>query len=86
MRLTGIEAFVSGIPGTVGVAPVQNIGAYGQEVAETIVSLDAYDTQSKTLVSLSNDDCRFFVPATASFVDTEMGLLHQSHLSLFRLL
>lgn len=71
MRLTGIEA-LSGIPGTVGAAPVQNIGAYGQEVAETIVSLDAYDTQSKTLVSLSNDDCRFSY-RNSIFRDTEMG-------------
>ncbi len=70
MRLTGIEA-LSGIPGTVGAAPVQNIGAYGQEVAETIVSLDAYDTQSKTLVSLSNDDCRFSY-RNSIFRDTEM--------------
>lgn len=71
MHLIGIEA-LSGIPGTVGAAPVQNVGAYGQEVAETIVSLDAYDTQSKTLVSLSNDDCRFSY-RNSIFRDTEMG-------------
>ena len=71
MRLTGIEA-LSGIPGTVGAAPVQNIGAYGQEVAETIVSLEAYDTQTKTLVSLSNDDCHFSY-RNSIFRDAEMG-------------
>lgn len=38
----GVEA-LSGIPGTVGAAPIQNIGAYGQEVAETLASVSAYD-------------------------------------------
>lgn len=41
--LTGIEA-LSKIPGLVGAAPVQNIGAYGQEIADTLVSIDVYDT------------------------------------------
>ena len=58
MRLGGIEA-MSGIPGTVGAAPVQNIGAYGQEVAGTLVSLEAYDTWQDTMVTLQNDDCEF---------------------------
>ena len=71
MHLIGIEA-LSGIPGTVGAAPVQNVGAYGQEVAETIVSLDAYDTQTKTLVSLSNEDCHFSY-RNSIFRNAEMG-------------
>lgn len=58
MRLTGIEA-LSAIPGTVGAAPVQNIGAYGQEVADTLVSLEAYDTQTQQIVSLQHADCGF---------------------------
>ncbi len=58
MGLTGIEA-LSNIPGTTGAAPVQNIGAYGQEIAETLVSVDAYDTQANVFVSLSNEDCGF---------------------------
>lgn len=58
MNLTGIEA-LSSIPGTVGAAPVQNVGAYGQEVAETIVSLEAYDTQSDALRTLTASDCGF---------------------------
>lgn len=58
MKLTGIEA-LSSIPGTVGAAPVQNVGAYGQEVAETIVSLEVYDTQSDAFRTLTGADCGF---------------------------
>ena len=58
LNLSGIEA-MSGIPGTVGAAPVQNIGAYGQELADTFVSLDAYDTQSDQFVTLTWDQCGF---------------------------
>lgn len=58
MNLTGIEA-LSGIPGTAGASPVQNIGAYGQEVADTLVSLEAYDTTTGTFVSLTNVECGF---------------------------
>jgi len=58
MHLTGIEA-LSAIPGTAGAAPVQNIGAYGQEIAETLVSLEAYDTTANTIVTLQNSDCQF---------------------------
>ncbi len=58
MNLTGIEALAS-IPGSVGAAPVQNVGAYGQEVGETILSVDAYDTKTGTSVTLSNADCLF---------------------------
>lgn len=57
-KLTGIEA-MSAIPGTVGAAPVQNIGAYGQEVADTIVELEAYDTESDQFVTLKSQDCQF---------------------------
>lgn len=58
LNLTGIEA-LSAIPGSAGAAPVQNIGAYGQEVADTIVSVDAYDSQTDTLVQLTKEDCGF---------------------------
>ncbi len=58
MRLTGIEA-MSAIPGTTGAAPVQNVGAYGQEIAETLVSLEAYDRQTNQIVTLQNEDCGF---------------------------
>lgn len=58
MRLSGIEC-LSAIPGTAGAAPVQNIGAYGQELSETLVSVDAYDTREDRMVLLSNEDCHF---------------------------
>lgn len=57
-NLQGIEAMTL-IPGTVGAAPVQNIGAYGQEVSETITTVEAYDTTTDTFVTLSNDECGF---------------------------
>ncbi len=58
MNLSGIEA-MSAIPGSAGAAPVQNVGAYGQEISETLVSLEAYDTQSHSMVTLQNADCEF---------------------------
>jgi UDP-N-acetylmuramate dehydrogenase len=58
MNLSGIEA-MSAIPGTVGAAPVQNVGAYGQEISETLVSLDAYDTENDAFVILQNSECGF---------------------------
>jgi len=58
MNLSGIEA-MSMIPGTSGAAPVQNVGAYGQEIADTLVSLEAYDSQTDTMVTLQNEACGF---------------------------
>lgn len=58
MDLTGIEA-LSGIPGTAGAAPIQNIGAYGQEVSETLQSLEAYDIADNRFIILQNEDCNF---------------------------
>ncbi len=47
------------IPGTVGAAPIQNIGAYGVEVGEHILSVDAYDTVQSEWVTISQLDCGF---------------------------
>ena len=56
--LAGIEA-LSGIPGSTGATPVQNVGAYGQEVAQTITAVRVYDRAEKTERTLSPDDCGF---------------------------
>lgn len=56
--LTGIEC-LSLIPGSVGGTPVQNVGAYGQEIANTLVSVEAYDTQTARLVNIPAADCQF---------------------------
>lgn len=57
-RLAGVEN-LSGIPGSVGGTPVQNVGAYGQEVSETIVEVRCFDRSTGQIVSLSNADCGF---------------------------
>lgn len=54
----GIEA-LSAIPGTVGASPVQNIGAYGQEVKDTILSVTAYSLETNNFVNFSNQECEF---------------------------
>lgn len=47
---------MSMIPGTLGAAPVQNIGAYGQDIAQVIESVEAFDTQTGELVTLGKDE------------------------------
>ena len=59
-NLAGIEC-LSGIPGLTGGTPVQNVGAYGQEVSQTITEVRVYDRHSSTFVNLPNADCGFAV-------------------------
>lgn len=56
--LAGIEC-LSGIPGNVGGTPVQNVGAYGQEVSETIVTVRCYDRSAGAITELPAQDCGF---------------------------
>ena len=56
--LAGAEC-LSGIPGLAGATPIQNVGAYGQEVAETIVAVRAYDRLRGVVVEMANADCGF---------------------------
>ncbi|MES2216241.1 MAG: UDP-N-acetylmuramate dehydrogenase [Patescibacteria group bacterium] len=56
--LYGLEN-LSAIPGTVGAAPVQNIGAYGAEASNTIVSVRAFDIKNMKFVELTNEECTF---------------------------
>ena len=58
LNLSGIES-LSAIPGTAGATPVQNVGAYGTEISDVLVNLDAYDIDNDRFVTLSNADCRF---------------------------
>ncbi len=54
----GLEC-LAGIPGTVGGTPVQNVGAYGQEVASNICKVRAFDLQTGAFVEFSNAECGF---------------------------
>ncbi|MGZ6827092.1 MAG: UDP-N-acetylmuramate dehydrogenase [Mycobacteriales bacterium] len=56
--LVGLEA-LSGIPGTVGASPIQNIGAYGAEVAASIAAVRAWDTRAQAEVVLPAEACGF---------------------------
>jgi UDP-N-acetylmuramate dehydrogenase len=55
---SGIE-FLSLVPGTVGAAPVQNIGAYGAEIADTLIEVEVFDTETQTFGSVKKEDCGF---------------------------
>ncbi|MET8244641.1 UDP-N-acetylmuramate dehydrogenase [Streptomyces sp. NPDC005202] len=56
--LAGIEC-LSGIPGSAGATPIQNVGAYGQEVSSTITEVVAYDRRAGETVTLANEECAF---------------------------
>jgi len=68
------------IPGSVGAAPVQNIGAYGVELKDSLVSVRAFDRQQKQFVELTNEQCHFayrdsvFKQNTGRFIITEVLL------------
>lgn len=57
-NLQGVEC-LSGIPGFVGGTPVQNVGAYGQEVSETVAVVKCFDRKTKKIVELTNAECGF---------------------------
>jgi UDP-N-acetylmuramate dehydrogenase len=56
--LVGLEA-LSGIPGSTGAVPVQNVGAYGQEVAQTIATVRTWDRREARQRTFANGDCGF---------------------------
>jgi UDP-N-acetylmuramate dehydrogenase len=55
---SGVEC-MSGIPGSAGATPIQNVGAYGQEVAQTIVAVHAYDRESDSVRVMTPAECEF---------------------------
>lgn len=56
--LAGVEC-LSGIPGSTGATPIQNVGAYGQDVSETIARVEALDRTTERVVWFTNEECRF---------------------------
>lgn len=68
--LAGVEC-LAGIPGSVGATPIQNVGAYGQDVAETLVSVRAYDRRTRAVVTLAPADCGFSYRSSAFKRDPE---------------
>jgi UDP-N-acetylmuramate dehydrogenase len=62
--LAGVEC-LAGIPGSTGATPIQNVGAYGQEVAQTIVQVVAYDREAQEIQSLPPPECRFSYRSSA---------------------
>ena len=59
--LAGLEC-LSGIPGLTGATPIQNVGAYGQEVADTIASVRAYDRERREVTDLAARRLRVWLP------------------------
>ncbi len=78
--LTGIEA-LSLIPGTAGATPVQNVGAYGQEISQTLATVEAYDSQTKSFVTIPVADCGFGY-RTSRFKTTDKGRFFISAITL----
>jgi UDP-N-acetylmuramate dehydrogenase len=62
--LAGVES-LSGIPGSIGATPIQNVGAYGQEVAETIVSVRALERATGDVRNLAPEECGFAYRSSA---------------------
>ncbi len=72
--LTGLEC-LAGIPGTVGATPVQNVGAYGQEVASVIESVEAYDREQAVTVTLSSGQCEFGYRSSRFRIETNRWVI-----------
>jgi UDP-N-acetylmuramate dehydrogenase len=79
-KLTGIE-YMSLIPGTAGAAPVQNVGAYGGELAYSLLELEAFDSTLGALVKLQNHDCNFSY-RSSRFKTTDRGRFFISSITL----
>jgi UDP-N-acetylmuramate dehydrogenase len=73
-QLAGVEC-LAGIPGSVGATPIQNVGAYGQEVADTITSVRALDRRTGDVVDLAPADCGFSYRSSAFKRDPEHWLV-----------
>jgi UDP-N-acetylmuramate dehydrogenase len=85
--LAGIEC-LSGIPGLAGATPVQNVGAYGQEVSDTIASVSVWDRRDRLTLEMAPDNCNFgyrtsIFRATSRYVVTNVTFsLQRAQLSM----
>lgn len=70
-NFAGVEC-LSGIPGSVGATPIQNVGAYGQEVKDTIIFVKAINRETYKPTMFSNEDCLFGY-RTSRFKTTDKG-------------
>lgn len=68
---SGIEQ-LSLVPGTAGATPIQNVGAYGREIAEVLVTVEAFDISTKQFVNIPTIDCGFAY-RTSRFKTTDRG-------------
>lgn len=80
LGLTGIEC-LSLIPGTCGATPIQNVGAYGQEIADTLVTVEAYDSQTGKYLNLRKADCGFGY-RTSRFKTSDRGRFYITAITL----
>ena len=81
-KLSGVEC-LSGIPGLVGATPMQNVGAYGQEVADTIVLVRVLDRQTGEIESFEPKDCGFAY-RTSAFKGSERWVVLEVRFKLAR--
>ena len=70
-NLHGLEN-LAGIPGTVGAAPIQNIGAYGEEVSNLIDYVECFDTKLKITRKIRNENCDFAYRKSVFQVETNL--------------
>lgn len=73
-NLAGLEC-LSGIPGLVGATPIQNVGAYGQEVADTVTSVRVFDRRARTVLTLTPDELAFGYRDSALKRDPERAVV-----------
>ena len=78
--LSGTEA-LSLIPGMTGATPIQNVGAYGQEIADTLVTVEAYDSVTRSFVNIPGTDCAFGY-RTSRFKTTDKGRFYITAITL----
>ena len=72
LGFTGIEA-MSKIPGTVGSAPVQNVGAYGQDISQVLQSVEVYDAKDDIVKTIAAEDCNFTYRHSIFNTDPELA-------------